>query len=278
MLVRQSQPFDSAEPRAFVEAVRELVHSLEAKGMGLAGSCGLSAPGLTSADGKSIAYMPGRLEGLEGLDWSIALGRQGDIPVLNDAQAALLGEVWLGAARGSRHVFMLTLGTGVGGAAMVDGRLLRGAMGRAGHLGHLSLDPDGPPDVCGAPGSLEWAMGNASIVDRTGGRFTTTHELIAAFESGDGPARVFWLTAVRRLAAAVASLINVLDPDTVIIGGGIAKAGESLFKPLEQYLEVFEWRPGGVRARIVPAQLGEYAGALGAAYHSMVDRPRSEGS
>lgn len=267
-LARRIESFPPEEPGRFADAVRALAAALAAEIGTVPARIGLSAPGLVAADGRRIAYMPGRLAGLEGLDWTAHLGAPRPVPVLNDAHAALLGEVWRGAARGARHVFLLTLGTGVGGAAMVDGRLLRGALGRAGHLGHVSLDPDGPPDICGTPGSLEWAIGNATVGERTRGRFASTHELIRASEAGDAFARAVWLKSVRALAAAVASLINVLDPEVVIVGGGIARAGAALFEPLARELERFEWRPGGRRVRVVPAVLEEFAGAYGAAYHA----------
>ncbi len=268
VLERAQQDFAPEIPGAFAEAVRALVRRFETR-LGPAERLGLSAPGLVRADGRAIGHMPGRLTGLEGLDWTAHLGAVRPVPVLNDAQAALLGEVWLGAARGARHALLLTLGTGVGGAALVDGHLLRGALGRAGHVGHISLDPAGPPDICGTPGSLEWAIGNATIVERTGGRFHTTQELIRAVEAGDPDAGAVWERSVRALAAGVASLINVLDPEVVVIGGGIARAGETLFAPLARWLDVMEWRPGGHRVRVAAAQLGEFAGAVGAAYHAL---------
>ena len=171
----------------------------------------------------------------------------------------------MGAARGLQNVIMLTLGTGVGGAAMVDGRLLRGHIGRGGHLGHSSLDPDGPPDCAGTPGSLEVAIGNCTIQERSRGRFQSTHDLIAAYLKGDAEAAAIWLKSVKALAAAVCSFINILDPEAVIIGGGIARAGTALFGPLQEFLEPIEWRPIGQRTRIISAQLGEFAGAIGAA-------------
>jgi glucokinase len=213
--------------------------------------------------------MPGRLHGLEGFAWTEFLASPKPVRVLNDAHAALLGESGIGAARGFQNVIMLTLGTGVGGAAMVDGKLLRGAIGRAGHLGHTCLDPNGSPDVCGTPGSLEFAMGNYSLKDRSGGHFQMTQELIKAYESGDARASVIWLKSVQILACAICSFVNILDPEAVIIGGGIARAGRALFDPLQKYLDPIEWRPGGARVKIVPAVLGEFAGAYGAAHNAI---------
>ena len=269
-LQRETAAFDPERAMHFAETIRELVARISATRGEAPSVIGLSAPGLAAKDGLSLAYLPGRLPGLEGLNWSQYLGAQFPIPVLNDAQAALLGEVWLGAARGSQNAILLTLGTGVGGAALVDGRLLRGHTGKAGHLGHLSLDPDGPPDICGAPGSLELAMGNCTIHERGCGRFATTHDLVRAAETGDAFANEVWKKSVKALAAAIVSFTNVLDPEVVIVGGGIARAGEKmLFAPLRELVAKHEWRVCGHATRIVPAQLGEYAGAFGAAWNAL---------
>ena len=192
----------------------------------------------------------------------------GKVPVLNDAQAALLGEVWLGAARGLKNVLLITLGTGVGGAAMVDGRLLRGHTGKAGHLGHLCLDVDAAPDICGTPGSLEMQIGNCTIRERSAGRFATTHELIQAHLAGDATASKVWLRSVRALACAIGSFTNLFDPEAVVVGGGIARAGEALFQPLAKMVSEVEWKVCGHEVRIVPARLGELAGAYGAAWRA----------
>ncbi len=230
---------------------------------------GLAAPGLAAANQRSIAFMPGRLPGLEGLVWQKFFKVSHRVPVLNDAHAALLGEVWRGAARRSQNAILLTLGTGVGGAALVDGRLLRGQIGRAGHLGHISLDPTGAPDVARTPGSLEDAIGDCTVKARSGGRFDSTAKLVAASNAGDRDAQQVWKKSVQALAAGVASLINVLDPEVVVIGGGIAQAAAALFRPLKKLLNDFEWRPGGRKVRIVPAKLGDRAGAFGAAWHAI---------
>ena len=227
---------------------------------------GVAAPGLASADRRQISFMPGRLAGLEGLDWQEWLGLDTPVTVFNDTHAALLGEIWLGAAKKTRDVVLLTLGTGVGGAAMVDGRVLRGHLGRAGHLGHVSLDPEGTLDIARTPGSLEDAIGECSLSKRSKGRFRTTRELVAAFRAGSSEASETWLRSVRALAAALAGFINVLDPEVIVIGGGIADANEALFDPLQARVDEVEWRPGGARVRLVKAALGQNAGATGAAY------------
>lgn len=230
---------------------------------------GIGAPGLAAQDGRSIAWMQGRLAGLAGLDWTIQLGRDRIVPVLNDAHAALLAEVSHGAAKGAGNAVLLTLGTGVGGAILCDGRLLRGHIGRAGHLGHLSLDPDGRRDIVNTPGSVEDAIGDHTVQLRSSGRFDSTDALVRAHVAGDELATQVWLRSVKCLACAIASIINAVDPEVVILGGGIARSGRALFDPLSNFVNDFEWRPNGHRVRVIPAALGEQAGATGAALHAM---------
>ncbi len=268
-LAQKNVGFEPGAKLDWAEKIHSLAGQFQRERGAAPEAIGVAAPGLAAPDGRSIAVMPERLQGLEGLDWTKFLGTAKPVPVLNDAHAALLGEAWLGAARGFQNVILLTLGTGVGGAAMVDGRLLRGHLGRAGHLGHVCLDPDGPPDCAGTPGSLEVAIGNCTLSARSGGRFQTTHDLVAASQAGDAGARAIWLRSVRALACAIASFVNVLDPETVILGGGIARSGAALFEPLEQFVREVEWQPGGRRVKILPAELGGFAGACGAARHAL---------
>src|SRR5688572_6294353 len=126
LLSHTNVPFDAREDFDWARKIQALVGDIESQHGTHAQAIGVSAPGLAARDGLSIARMPGRLQGLEGLNWTEFLGKaERTIPVVNDAHAALLGEAWLGAARGFQNVIMLTLGTGVGGAAIVDGRLLK---------------------------------------------------------------------------------------------------------------------------------------------------------
>lgn len=230
---------------------------------------GVAAPGLAAKDGRSIAYMQGRLAGLQGFVWQDFLESAAPVVVLNDAHAALLGEVWRGAAQGYRNAILLTLGTGVGGAVLVEGQLIKGQIGRAGHLGHVTVNADGGPDIVNTPGSLEQMIGNYNVSERSGGRFNSTRLLVEAHLRGETEATKIWLRSILHLAAAIASFINAFDPEIVIIGGGIAQAGGALFDPLRQELDRFEWRPLGHTVQVIPAALGEKAGAIGAAYHAI---------
>lgn len=269
VLERSTCETQTDSPGSWVETIRQRIKEIENDQAESARWIGLAAPGLAARDSLSIASMPGKLRGLEGLDWTDVLQTSHPVPVLNDAHAALLGEAWIGAAVGYRNAVLLTLGTGVGGALLAEGRLFKGHVGRAGHLGHISLNPDGPPDIVGTPGSLEQTIGNSTLADRSAGRFTSTRRLVEAHLNGDEKATDVWLRSVYNLAAGITSIINAVDPEVIIIGGGIAQAGPALFDPLERFLEKMEWRPQGQRVRIIPAALGDFAGTLGAAFYAM---------
>ena len=254
---------------SWAQTIKQNIELVQKQRGGAPCHIGLAAPGLAAKDGRSIAYMQGRLKGLQGLVWPDFLESPAPVVVLNDAHAALLGEVWRGAAKGYENAILLTLGTGVGGAVLVDGRLIKGQIGRAGHLGHVTVNSDGGPDIVNTPGSLEQMIGNYNISERSGGRFTSTRLLVEAHLRGDAAATIIWRRSILHLAAAIASFINAFDPEIVIIGGGIAQAGPALFDPLRKELDRFEWRPLGHTVQVIPAALGEKAGAIGAAYHAI---------
>lgn len=237
-------------------------------------SVGISAPGIAAADNRSISWMRGRMESLEGLRWCEVLGR--NVWVLNDAHAATLGESWQGAARGYRNALLLTLGTGVGGGVIIDGELFQGATGRAGHMGHITLDQDGSPDIVGMPGSLEDCIGNHNLFERSGGRFSSTAELLAAVGEGDSYATECWDKSVSGLAVGIASLVNCFDPEIIVVGGGISVCREPLFDLLRRKLDDVEWRPTDNGVPIVEAKLGEFAGAVGAARFAALKRMEKE--
>jgi len=268
-LARTSHPTRDGEcidnVPAWAAGVKQVLRDLEEQTGASADVVGLSAPGLADRKHICIRFMPGRLEGLEDFEWAPYLERK--TLVLNDAHAALMGEIWKGAATGVDDVFMLTLGTGVGGAIVSGGKLLTGHIGRAGHLGHISLDSAGGGDICGTPGSLEDKIGDCTIWHRTSGRFSSTQELVEAVKNQqDNDARIWWDRTMTDLAAGLASLINILDPEIILLGGGISKAGDVIFAPLEEKLASFEWRPNGQRVTIKCAELGEWAGCYGAVH------------
>ena len=115
----------------------------------------------------------------------------------------------------------------------------------------------------------QYFIGNYNIQERSNGRFATTHDLIRAYDSGDAEAEAIWHKSLKALACSISSYINILDPEAVIIGGGVARAGLSLFEPLEKFLRPIEWQPGGHKVKLIPAQLGEFAGAMGSARNAL---------
>jgi len=253
-----------SHPETWQDAVKEMEKRLFAYSKLPVAGVGIAAPGLAAADGRSIANMPGRMSGLENFDWADFL--QKPVNILNDAHAALFAEANYGQGKGLNNIVMLTLGTGVGGGLWLNGHLYEGFLKRAGHLGHITLDSRGTDlDITQMPGSLENAIGNATVSARSFNRYGDTEMLVKAYRKGEHLATLVWLNSVRDLAVAIASLINTFAPELVIIGGGIALAGESLFGPLRQFLDVFEWRPSGKATPVRKAYFDEWSGAVGAA-------------
>ncbi len=244
------------------KVIRELSNHLDLQDAPV----GISAPGIPNKTNTAIACMPGRMQGLEHFDWTSYLARP--CYVLNDAVSALVAESTFGIALGKKHVVMLTLGTGVGGAILINGQPYQGSDGKAGHLGHIAIKDEGPPDITGLPGSLEDCIGNCTILQRTEGKYDSTEALLKAYRNGDPFAQKVWLTSVRHLAIGLASIINALSPELIVIGGGITAAESDLFDPLRAYMNTYEWRPFGTSIDIKKAIFGDLAGAIGAASYA----------
>jgi glucokinase len=226
--------------------------------------CAISAPGLVNKKNNKIEFMPGRLSGLENYNWSEHLKRE--IYVINDAHSACLAEYESYYKKEIKNMLLLTLGTGVGGAAILEGKLYQGTIQRAGHFGHITVDHNGIKTMTNMPGSLEHAIGNFSVKERTHGHFNSTRELVGAFNAGDPLASYWWLTSVQKLSVGLASLINAFSPELIVLGGGITDADEALFKPLKGFMSLYEWLPGGHTTEIKKARYGSFSGAVGAAY------------
>jgi glucokinase len=260
-------PTNDGEGEVWKAAIATTVNDLKKKLNANDIVVGISAPGLPNKNNTAIGFMPGRLEGLENFIWSNYL--QCPAYVLNDGVAALVAEAKTGAAKNSINALMVTLGTGVGGALLINKQPYQGSFNKAGHIGHTVVDSDADCDVTGMPGSLEECIGNCSIKKRTNGKFDSTHELLKAHRNGDTFAKDIWLTSVKKLAIGLASASNLISPDTIVVGGGIAEANDDLFIPLNKWFDVFEWQPGGIRPQIVKAVHGDLAGAIGAACFAM---------
>jgi glucokinase len=225
---------------------------------------GLSCPGLANGQNKSIAYLPNRLSGLENLDWENCFNTK--TYVINDAHAALIAEAKYGVNKGYKNAVLLTLGTGVGGGILINGELYQGQSQMAGHFGHISINPnDDELSIVGMPGSLEYAIGNYSIHRKSLGRFASTHELVNAYKENDCFASWLWLDIVRKLSLTIASFANSLSPEIVVLAGGITQAGDALIHPLQQFLDMYEWRPNNKKTLVKLSRFSDLSGAIGAA-------------
>jgi glucokinase len=185
--------------------------------------------------------------------------------LINDARAFGLAELRLGAGRGATAMIGLTLGTGVGGVVAIDGRIYQGRDGTGGELGHQTLDPEGPPCGCGNRGCLEAYARADRIAEACGSR--TVEDAIAKARAGDPRARAGLERVGRYLGVGIANMITVITPQRVVIGGGVAASVDMLLDAIRDEVgrHVFTTSMEGVE--IVPAELGTWAGAIGAAIH-----------
>jgi glucokinase len=185
--------------------------------------------------------------------------------LVNDARAFGLAELRLGAGRGASAMVGLTLGTGVGGVFAIDGRVHQGHDGTAGEIGHQTIDPDGPLCGCGNRGCLE-AYARADRIAAACGT-ATAEEAVAAARAGDARALAGLADAGRYLGIGIANMITVISPDRVVVGGGVAAAGELLFAPIRAELARRVRVTSLADVTLVVAELGTWAGAIGAAVH-----------
>jgi glucokinase len=271
-------------------------HLTTAAGVEQVGAVGIGAPGLVSRAG--VVVTSPNLPGVRELDLRGALhGATGlDVVVENDATCAMVAEHRVGAAVGSRHACLVTLGTGIGGGLVVEGEVLRGTSGFAGEPGHMVVDRTGPPCPCGRRGCWERfasgsglgrlareaaEAGNADeVVARAGGDVQDVRgeHLTQAALDGDPDALEVMREYAWWVALGLANLATLLDPEVMVLGGGLAAAGPVLLEPAR---EAFASHLLGAAARppvsIVIAELGPDAGAIGAALLA-ADRGRPSGS
>ncbi len=185
--------------------------------------------------------------------------------LINDARAFGLAELRLGAGRGASTMVGLTLGTGIGGVVAVGGEVHQGHDGTAGELGHQTIDPDGPPCGCGNHGCVE-AFARADRIALACGT-ATAEDAVKAARAGDEQAIAGLREIGGYLGIGIANMIAVLSPDVVVLGGGVAAAGDLLFKPIHDEVRRRVRTTSLDQVSIVPAVLGTWAGAIGAAVH-----------
>jgi glucokinase len=268
ILDEAKQETNEQDEKHWKQAVADMIRGFSKKTGRKADVIGLSAPGLANAGNTCITFMPGRMPGLENFVWSEWIGEK--VWVLNDAHAAMMAEATFGAAKGMKHAILFTLGTGVGGSILIDGQLYQGLAQMAGHFGHSSVNADaGTMDVTQMPGSIEDAIGNITLAGRSLGKYHSTEDLVRDYIKGEPFATWVWLTSVRKLAIGIASAINVLSPNAVLLSGGMVQAKDALMKPLLRFLELYEWRPGGKQTPIQYARFSDNAGAVGAAGYAL---------
>lgn len=270
---------------AVVENLAALVKDLA--GGRKVGAAGIAMPGSVDA-ARGIVHQSPNFPGVRefALGPLLATKVEAKVIVENDAKAYAVGEMWKGAARPYRSFLCLTLGTGLGGAAVLDGRLWRGAHNMAGELGHTPLHADGPPCTCGSRGCLEVyvsarGLQRAFETAKADGKHTsvasaepTPEELARAAREGDPAAREAWEALGRRLGAGIAGLLNAFDVEAVVVGGGLSTGWDLFGESARQQVGARAFRLVAEKAAIVPAQLGDDAGVIGMA---LLARSRLEG-
>jgi len=253
-----------ATPKAVVEVIKSAIARLiaEAK-LAEIKAIGIGMPGPTDASGR-VAIVAINLSGWNNVPLADLLEQATGLPVIlaNDANCAGLGETWLGAGQGCHNAILLTLGTGVGGAVILNGHLFTGHYGSAAELGLITINFDGPACNSGNQGSLEQYVSVQAIRRETG---KEPLELAKLAENGDVKAIAYWQNYGQLLGAGLASLIYIFTPEVIILGGGIS-AGINLFLPSTQ-AEIEKRVLAGSRIdlKMVPAKLGNQAGMVGAA-------------
>ncbi len=250
-----------ATPEAVMEAIASAISRLDPQKCAIA--IGLGTPGPADAAGR-IARVAINLTGWHDVPLAEWLEAKTGLPTVlaNDANCAGLGEAWLGAGRHYRDMILLTLGTGVGGAIILDGKLFVGNQGAAGELGLITLNPDGPACNSGNQGSLEQYLSVPAIRRRTG---LEPEELGKLASSGDAEALKFWESYGRDLGVGLASLIYVLTPQAIAIGGGVSASAEFFFPAVLAEIERRVLPSSRAGLQLLKAELGNSAGMVGAA-------------
>jgi glucokinase len=273
-------PAESTPQTIIEDVVGLLAKVAEGAATAPAAAC-VATAGLIDADKGKVILAP-NIAGFRNLVLTTPIAARLGVPayIENDASAAALGEFRFGAGRGTRHLLHATLGTGIGGGLVIDGRLYRGASGLAGEIGHIILDPAGPRCNCGSRGCMEALVSGVAFAERArvlletnkspvlhevvGYREPTGHDLYQAAKLGDAVCEAEIRHGGHLLGLGLGSLVNVLNPDAVTLSGGLLGMGEMLLGPLQEAMYSLAYGPAaGTLVRV--SELGEDAGLLGAA-------------
>jgi glucokinase len=245
---------------------------------------GIGVPGLVNRKTGRIEVLPSLPE-LSTIDVASAISEKTGVPVVidNDANAAAYGELQVGAARGRRDVFYVSLGAGIGAGIIIDGKIYRGATGFAGEFGHITIDPEGIECACGNVGCLETICSGPNIVRRTRERLyrdrtsslsrlaiprnreLTAEDIAHAAKEGDEMAQVMMERTGMFLGIALAAVINLLNVEMIVMGGGVMEAGDLILKPTVKEARRRAFPPSFNSCDIVIAKLAPSAGLIGAA-------------
>lgn len=277
---------EQQSPEALFNQVVEAALTLrnDERAAGRVAAIGMGIPGLVNRKTNRVEVMP-NLPALTDIDIPAELSRATALPVVldNDANAAAYAELQAGAARGRRNVFFVTLGTGIGAGLIIDGHIYRGAAGFAGEFGHMTIDPEGIECGCGNIGCLETIASGPNIVRRTRERLYrdrtsslsrlavprdrefSAEDIARAAQQGDEMAQVMMERTGMFLGIAIAAVINLLNVDMVVMGGGVMEAGDLILKPTIKETRRRAFPPSFNSCDIVIAKLGPSAGMIGAA-------------
>lgn len=242
--------------------IKKAVHMLRRSQRVKIKAIGIGAPGPILYQ-KGIVIEAPNLPGWKRVNLKKILEKEFKVPAFvdNDANCAALAEAWFGAGKFVRHFIYLTISTGIGGGIIIDKKLYRGASGSAGELGHMVIDPDGPRCGCGKYGCLE-ALASGSALKKKTGMDAISVELAA--RQGDKKAIEAIQEIAHFLSIGIADLINIFNPEMVIIGGGLSNMRELLITPIKKEFKKYALSLPAKSVKIVRAKLGTKAGVLGA--------------
>ena len=235
---------------------------------------GIGVPGPCDSNKGIVHYFP-NIKGWKEVPLKFILKKRLGIKVEldNDANVMALGEYRFGAGKGARNIVCITLGTGIGGGIIMDGKLYRGSSMVAGEIGNMPINEKGPFCSCGGIACLQRYIGNRYILNRAMKRFgkdITLEKLTGLAAAGNKHAIRIWEYVGKKLAVTIAGILNLLNPDRVVIGGGVSRAGSFILRPLKEEIKIRAMSVPAGHVKICLGKLGNDAGIIGA---SLLVRP-----